>query len=428
MNLLSSATAKILITDDNPVNLTLLNKILSSEYPYLEHAQDGDQCLNAVKAEHFDLLLLDMNMPNVSGMDVLREIHKLPGNYKPRVLVVSADHSPETVADAFRLGADDYLKTPYSKEELLARVNTQLALRSRSQYLEELVARRTQELTQANQRLRDTHSQLMQAEKMASLGQLAAGVAHEINNPVAYVYSNLQTLQIYCSDIGSFVEKYKQTVALDANDINGNVNIDGAANKPDIQFLLSDAADLLNESLDGLKKVKQIAEDLKTFSHPEKKVWQETDINECIESALNIVANQIKQKARINKKFQELPKVECIAPQINQVIVNLLVNALHAIEDFGEIEIVTKKIDSDTICISITDSGVGIEEKHMAKIFDPFFTTKDVGKGTGLGLSVSYGIVHSHNGNISVSSEVGKGTTFTVTLPILKSTNTEPFV
>ncbi|MCE2027570.1 hybrid sensor histidine kinase/response regulator [Sessilibacter corallicola] len=415
-----SASARILITDDNLINLGILNKILSSEFSQIEKAHDGEQCLAAVQQKSFDLLLLDMNMPNLSGMEVIEAIAKLPRNRQPRIMVVSADHSPETVANAFLLGADDYLKTPYSKEELLARVTTQLALRSRSQYLEELVNRRTRELTETNQRLKETHSQLMQAEKMASLGQLAAGVAHEINNPLAYVNSNLQMLDDYCKDIGALIQAYSELL-VDKKDDKSFENIAQLTRKINPEFLFEDINQILHESLSGVKRVKKIVNDLKTFSHPEQKIWQQTDINQSLDSAINIANSTLKYKARINKEIEDLPPIDCIAPQINQVFVNLLVNAAQSIQDRGEITIVTQALNNESIQVKIADTGIGIDKENQSKIFDPFYTTKPVGEGTGLGLSVSYGIIQAHNGTIKVDSKKGEGTTFTITLPIQRN-------
>lgn len=416
-----SASARILITDDNLINLGILNKILLRDFSHIEKALDGEQCLAKLKEKSFDLLLLDMNMPTLSGMEVIKAISTFPRNRQPRIMVVSADHSPETVANAFQLGADDYLKAPYSKEELLARVTAQLSLRSRSQYLEGLVNRRTRELTETNQQLQETHSQLMQAEKMASLGQLAAGVAHEINNPLAYVNSNLQTLEEYCGDINELMDAY--TAIKSGNNANKtSTTAKELLKKINPEFLLEDTRQILQESQLGIKRVKIIVDDLKTFSHPEQKVWQEADINHSLESAMNIANNTLKYKANVRKYLNAIPSVECILPQLNQVFVNLLVNAAQSIEGFGEITIETKQpANTNYVEIKIKDTGAGIEKENQTKIFDPFYTTKPVGEGTGLGLSVSYGIIQAHNGSIHVDSDFGKGTTFTISLPIKRA-------
>jgi len=421
MSLPLAYSPRILFTDDNPVNLKLIRSILAQHYHQISQAQSGRECLQLLREQPIDLLLLDMNMPEVSGMDVLAAIPRLPRNRQPRVMIVSADHTPDTVAQAFQAGADDYLTTPYSKEELLARVQTQVALRRRAQYLEDLVSVRTQELSETNQRLQQTHHQLIQAEKMASLGQLSAGIAHEINNPIAYINSNLQTLANYCRDFEQLLHAF--TALPDTLSVEEDwQQARQMAKTIDYKFLLQDANSLLRESLTGVERVTQIVNDLRIFSHPEQMAWQTVNINSCIESALNIAKNEIKYKANVVKDFGEVPSIECVIPQINQVLVNLLVNAAHAIENFGEIKITTGTDQCNNAMITIADNGRGIPAANLDKIYDPFFTTKPVGEGTGLGLSVSYGIIQSHNGKIAVETEEGKGTKFIISLPIQQGT------
>lgn len=417
MNMPLAHSPRILFTDDNPVNLTLLRGHLRPHYPLLHEASSGKSCLNILKEQPIDLLLLDMNMPEVNGFDVLAAIPKLPKSAQPRVMIVSADHSPDTVAKAFKAGADDYLATPYSEEELLARVQSQLALRRRSQYLEDLVAVRTKELSDTNQRLQQTLHQLLQAEKMASLGQLSAGIAHEINNPIAYINSNLQTLASYCGDFERLAKGYMaipETFSDDPRWLSAKRN----EQQNDFIFLFGDVKTLLQESLTGVNRVTQIVHDLRVFSHPEQQSWQTVGINACIESALNIASNEIKYKANVIKNYGDLPAIECVVPQINQVLVNLLVNAAHAITDIGEIKITTSQSSSNQITVEIEDNGHGIANLNLDKIYDPFFTTKPVGEGTGLGLSVSYGIIQSHHGSIAVETDEGRGSKFIITLPI----------
>ncbi|WP_317930391.1 sensor histidine kinase [Halioxenophilus sp. WMMB6] len=417
MNPPQAQSPRILVTDDSPVNQLLIQSILSPIYSQVIQAENGASCLATMSEQNIDLLLLDMNMPEISGMDVLKQIPKLPRNRQPRVLVVSSDNRPDTVAAAFQQGADDYLTTPFSREELLARVQTQLALRRRAQYLEELVTSRTRELSETNQRLKQTHHQLMQAEKMASLGQLSAGIAHEINNPIAYINSNLQTLALYCSDFAQLFSAFVQ-LPDDLADSKAWLDARQQLQKQDYNFLVDDAKQLVAESLTGVERVTQIINDLKVFSHPEQNAWQPGDINACIVSALNIAGNQLKYKARVTKNFSMLPMVECVMPQINQVLVNLLVNAAQAIEEYGDITITTEQTNANEITITITDSGSGIPKSVLDRIYDPFFTTKPVGEGTGLGLAVSYGIIQNHQGTITANSKKGEGTTFTITLPI----------
>ncbi len=266
-------------------------------------------------------------------------------------------------------------------------------------------------------RLEETQSQLMQSEKLASIGQLAAGVAHEINNPIGYVYSNLGTLEKYVHDTFEMLDQYEQAeVAI--NDIDIRDKLKATKNRLDITFLKGDMNALMSESKEGIIRVKNIVQNLKDFSHVDiADEWHYSDLHKGIDSTLNIVNNEIKYKADVVKKYGDIPDVECLSSQLNQVFMNMLVNAAQAIETRGTISISTGQ-HLDEVWIEISDTGRGIATEYIKKIFDPFFTTKPVGKGTGLGLSLSYGIIQKHHGRIDVHSEVGKGTTFRVWLPV----------
>lgn len=268
--------------------------------------------------------------------------------------------------------------------------------------------------------LRKTKEQLLQSEKMASIGQLAAGVAHEINNPVGYINSNIRSLSQYVNDLFYMLDIYEGNEHLLMDYDTAVKTIKAAKNEIDLEFLKKDIVSLVNESLEGVTRVKQIVQDLKDFSHVDEAEWQWSDLHKNIDSTLNIVNNEIKYKARVEKNYGDLPQVECFVSQINQVFMNLLVNAAHAIEDDGVITITTGSTDGD-VWIEIADTGKGISQEDMGRIFDPFFTTKPVGQGTGLGLALSYGIVKKHRGELKVESKVGEGTRFTVVLPISQS-------
>jgi signal transduction histidine kinase/DNA-binding response OmpR family regulator len=275
-------------------------------------------------------------------------------------------------------------------------------------------------------RLEDTQTQMLQSEKMASIGQLAAGVAHEINNPTGFVSSNLKTLNDYQQDIGKLIEKYQSLF--------GNLQQNGAkdALKPeyletiqnlkayeediDLEFLLEDINDLIGDCREGTDRIKKIVQDLKDFAHPGEDKLQSMDVNDGLNSTLNVVNNEIKYKATVYKDFGDIPTVRAYPQQLNQVFMNILVNAAQAIEKKGDIHIATRMIDN-FVEIIIRDTGCGIKAEHLTKIFDPFFTTKDVGKGTGLGMNIAYNIVKKHDGTVDVSSEVGRGTTFTIRIP-----------
>ncbi len=267
------------------------------------------------------------------------------------------------------------------------------------------------------QKLRDAQEQLLQSEKMASIGQLAAGVAHEINNPVGYIYSNLNTLQGHTDKFIEMLNLYEVIEPSPSIDSAIKDTISARREELDLDYLKEDVIDLVRESQEGITRVKQIVQDLKDFSHVDQAEWQWADLHRGLDSTLNIVNNEIKYKAKVVKEYQELPPVECLASQLNQVFMNLLVNAAHAMEERGVITIRTGTRD-DWVWVEISDTGKGIDPEHLKRIFDPFFTTKPVGTGTGLGLSLSYGIINKHGGHIEVDSEPGKGTTFRVSLPV----------
>lgn len=270
------------------------------------------------------------------------------------------------------------------------------------------------EIQTVNHRLADAQHQLLQSEKMASIGQLAAGVAHEINNPIGYVSSNLQTLSGYSSELLGLVNRLAART---------DVAAEIAASGVDVEFLREDMSALICESHQGLDRVKKIVQDLKDFSRVDQtEDWHDADLVACLNSTLNIVNNEIKYKAVVDKELTALPEVQCLASQINQVFLNLLVNAAQAVERDGRITLrcghEPDAGDAGEVWFEITDNGCGIPTANLARIFEPFFTTKPVGKGTGLGLSLSYSIIQKHHGRLEVSSEVWRGTRFRVVLPV----------
>ena len=268
-----------------------------------------------------------------------------------------------------------------------------------------------------NRELEETQTHLMQSEKLASIGQLAAGVAHEINNPIGYVYSNLGTLEKYVQDTFGMIDLYEQAEGAITDPAVG-ARLKAAKDKLDIAFLKEDLRALMDESKDGITRVKKIVQNLKDFSHVDASdEWHFADLHKGLDSTLNIVNNEIKYKADVRKEYGSIPEVECLPSQLNQVFMNLLVNAAHAIEEHGTITIRTGR-QGDEVWVEVADTGKGIQPEHLKKIFDPFFTTKPIGKGTGLGLSLSYGIMQKHHGRIGVESVAGRGTTFRVSMPV----------
>src|SRR5574343_332370 len=270
----------------------------------------------------------------------------------------------------------------------------------------EMLRQRWFELGDKIQELQDAQSQLLQSEKMAAIGQLAAGVAHEINNPVGFVNSNLGSLNNYTGQLIDLLERSRKGEASEADFVTA-----------DFDYLKTDIDDLLRESREGLGRVTKIVSDLKNFAHIDEAAWQEANLNAGIEATLNVVWHELKYKAEVVRAFADLPPVSCIAAQIDQVVMNLLVNAAHAIETRGTITVRTGH-DDTWVWIEGADTGKGMAPAVMQHIFEPFYTTKPVGKGTGLGLSLSYDIVKKHGGRIEVNSEEGKGSSFRIWLPV----------
>ena len=276
---------------------------------------------------------------------------------------------------------------------------------------------RIRALSELNKKLAEAQGQLLQSEKLASIGQLAAGVAHEINNPIGFVYSNLGTLQRYMTDIFTLVECYEAAEPSIA-DPQLRANLQALKQKIDLEYLRNDAAALMNESRDGISRVKTIVQNLKDFSHADTgDEWQLAGIEQGLDTTLNIVWNELKYKCEVKKEYGKLPDIECLPSQLNQVFMNMLVNAGHAIDERGIITL-RSGTEGEQVWIEVEDTGKGIAPENLKRIFDPFFTTKPVGKGTGLGLSLSYSIIQKHQGRIEVDSVVGRGTRFRVWLPV----------
>lgn len=365
------------------------------------------------------VIFQDLIMPGKNGLDLVREFRAAPDLGDIPIVMLSSKDEPATKEAAFAAGADDYLVKLPDEIELIARVR----YHSRS-YLAHL------DLQQTVVELNKAHDQLFQSEKMASVGVLAAGVAHEINNPIAFVTSNLNSLNDYHRDMFKVLDAY---AAFDDGSPDEGADVASVvALKQQLQIddIREDVGQILEECKDGLARVRRIVDDLKGFSRTSETEWQWADMHKELDRTLSIASNEIKYHADVVKIYGDLPQIQCIPSQINQVFLNLLVNAAHAMESRGQITITTlvatvpKDLepqagdDDEWACIKVADTGPGIDADTLSRIFEPFFTTKVVGKGTGLGLSVSYGIIQSHNGHIIADSEPGLGTTFTIWLPV----------
>lgn len=409
----------------------MIAAMLAKDYQVLT-ADCGQQALDlATGPTPPDLILLDVMMPEMDGYQVLARLRQHPQACNIPVIFLTAMTELAEESQGLESGAVDYLTKPVHASILLARVRTQIELkqgrdrlRDQNAQLEQLVEQRTahlraslEEQQMLNDKLAETQRHLLQADKMASLGQLAAGVAHEINNPVSFVNTNLGALERYTEAMFAIIEAADKAAA-HAPDSSDYAVYQQIKRDKDFEFLREDVVQTLSESHDGLARVRKIVADLKSYAHRGSDKLEFFSVHDGIDSTLNIVWNDLKYKCTVDKQYAaDLPDIQGYPSQLNQVFMNLLVNAGHAIEHNGKITITTERDGEEHIKIRISDTGSGISPENLAHIFDPFFTTKPVGQGTGLGLALAIKIIHKHQGHISCDSVVGAGTTFTLRLP-----------
>ncbi|RBH56326.1 MULTISPECIES: ATP-binding protein [Pseudomonas] len=412
----------------------------SSVLPFeLDSAYQGQEGLQKVEqsvacGKPYALAFVDMRMPQGwDGAETIEHLWQVDPNLQVVVCTAYTDYSWDELLE--RLHGHDrlvILKKPFDNIEVQQLANTltnkwEMTERANLQMhrLEELVEQRTLALKQTSLALqheiderKQLEGQLVQSEKLASLGQLAAGVAHEINNPIGFISSNLGTLEGYFGKLLEMLQAYQNAEeGVAAPELRARLK--DLRERVELDFLEEDIPLLIKESKEGIGRVGQIVKDLKNFSRVDSnQEWQWSNLQQGIESTLNIVANELKYKADVVKDYAALPEIECLASQINQVIMNLVVNAAQAMgPERGTITLRGGSL-GERIWLEVADTGSGMAPETVQKIFDPFFTTKPIGQGTGLGLSLSYGIVQKHAGQITVRSEVGVGTTFRIELPI----------
>ena len=444
-------------------NEKLKSGISQSEYE-LTLASRGEEGVEEVKAamirkEPFAVAFVDMKMPGIDGATTAKKIWELDPEIKIVIVTAFSECSPDEIVTI--VGRDDlfYLNKPFNQGEIkqftralleqwnltAEREKLQFELERKNLYLNELaqaLEEKVQEqwllknkLEKSNidlqdltknleEKVREQTALLVQSEKMASIGLLAAGVAHEVNNPTAFVGSNLASIKRYAAKIIPLLELCRE---LPGSDLTCNVLIEKIGNyikTNNIDFIINDMAVLADESIDGIRRISNIVADLKSFSHIDKAEVSRVNLNEVMDTTISIIHNELKYKVEVVKEYEELPEVECFHRKISQVFMNLLINAAQAITEKGRIKIVSRTLKvgrraaDSRVEIEIADTGQGIPEKYLPKLFDPFFTTKPVGEGTGLGLSLVYDIIKGHGGTIKVKSEAGVGTVFTITLPV----------
>lgn len=430
---LTEKTSKvdILIVDDTPENIRFLASLLLNQGYNVRKALNGNMALTAVKSLLPDLVLLDITMPEMDGYEVCKRLKEDTQTAKVPVIFLSALDNVADKVKAFQSGGVDFITKPFQFEEVLARIQTQLTI----QTLQVQLQVQNEQLRQALGDLQKTQVELLQKEKMAALGQLVAGIAHEINNPISFISGNLSPAKAYINDLLRIIELYQQeypepTPALQA-----------AIAEADLDFLVNDLEKLMGSMKTGVERIRSVILALRIFSRLDESDVKLVDLHEGVDSVLLLLQHRLNQERNLEiqiiKEYGIIPSVTCYASQLNQVFFNIISNAIEALEtamkigkfavnhaSFGTEErptiwVKTEVTAANTVIVRIKDNGLGIAEDAKPHLFEPFFTTKRIGQGMGLGLLTSYQIVtEKHQGHLTYSSVPGQGTEFMVEIPV----------
>ncbi len=445
------AAPRILVIDDDDNFRTYCRYALGTAGLTCDLAANGRQALEMAAETAYDLLLLDIELPDIRGDRVLAQLRSASACRHGKAIVFSGGASPDEMAEMLSIGADDYLSKPFTFVQLLARVKAALRLKeaqdrserlqrqleASNRELEVRVRERTGELTAANEALRREigerrllHAQLVQAQKLESIGQLAAGIAHEINTPIQYIGDNTHFLSDAFGDLRRVLESHERLLTAhkdDALTAEQFAEAEALIAAVDMAYLNDEVPRAVEQTLQGVSHVAHIVRAVKEFSHPGQAKKTPVDLNHAIENTITIARNEWKYVAEVVTDLDaSLPPVPCLPGELNQVLLNLLVNAAQAIDESGAAEtgrkgtisVRTRRLD-DHAEVRVGDTGGGIAESIRCRIFDPFFTTKPVGKGTGQGLAIAHAVVvKKHGGTITFETEVGRGTTFIIRLPL----------
>jgi two-component system, NtrC family, sensor kinase len=391
----------VLIADDDSVSRRLLQSYLQKWGYEVTAAKDGAEAWGLFEGGSFPMIITDWMMPELDGPGLLRLIRSAQRPGYVYAMLVTAKSEKEDLVEGMEAGADDFLTKPFDRDELRVRL------------------RAGERIIRLEQNVREARVALIQTEKLASLGRLAAGVAHEINNPLSFVVNNLSLLRRDVLDAMRVLDKYREGgdslaraepgLAAEAARLEEEI---------DLPYLRGNLPRLFESSADGLRRVRAIVQNLRDFARLDEAEFKEVDVNAALRSTLEALGHESYKKAiRVEAAFQELPPVTCHAGKINQTFLNILLNAIQASEREGQIDVRTRPDGEAAVLVEIEDHGSGIRPEDLPHIFEPFFTTKPVGAGTGLGLSVSYGVVRDQGGTIEVESVVGHGSLFRIRLP-----------
>ncbi|MEO0838557.1 MAG: response regulator [Cyanobacteria bacterium J06641_2] len=424
----------ILVVDDTPDNLRLLSAMLTNQGYEVRKALNGKIALNACKIILPDLILLDISMPEMNGYEVCQRLKADEKTSEVPVIFISALDDVLDKVRAFDVGGADYISKPFHAAELISRIENQINLRS----LQITLNQKNAFLQKTLENLKAAQAQQIQNEKMVALGHLVAGIAHEVNNPVSFIYGNLEYVKEYLKDLVNLVETYQQEYP------HPTEKIKKIKEEIDLDFLINDSELLMDAMHRGTERIRSIVLALKNFSRHDEASYKRVNIHQGIESTLVMLQHRFRKTdyrdaIEIIKQYSDLPQITCFPSELNQVFMHLLNNAIDALNEEAKnlqaknkaadfkntytISISTETMECGSIAkISIADNGTGIPEKIRRCIFDPFFTTKSVGKGSGLGLSICYQIiVQKHSGKLICNSSPGKGTEFTIEIPTEQS-------
>ncbi|NJL19742.1 MAG: response regulator [Leptolyngbyaceae cyanobacterium SM1_3_5] len=414
--------ADILIVDDKIENIRLLSNFLSTQQYQIRKAIHGKAALTAAQTIPPDLILLDINMPGMSGYEVCEQLKSDPKTNSIPVIFLSAGDDIADKVQAFQVGGVDYITKPFQLEEVLIRVQTQLTLRGLQRSLEEKNAK----LNHALDSLKAAQIALVQKEKTATLRKVVAGVAHEVNNPLSFIACNIKPIRQYKSQLLKLISLYQQ------NDSEVDPAIASFLEEIDLNFLASDFNKIIDSIEHGAERISMVILALRIFTRLDESDIKRIDVHTCINSLLTLFHHRLNSSDRkaieVHKKYGELPLITCHAEQFNQALFNLICNAIDAVETKLEktivsyqpqISIQTQVVDSQLL-IKIEDNGIGICEENQPRLFEPFFTTKSAGDGIGLGLATSRRIIEEvHDGSLTYRSTADAGTEFTIQIPFL---------